>query len=84
MSNEVKRAREDGRAAFKHKKSRAGSKGAPPMLFTILAIGIGLIIALGGAIMLDRNRTEAAGRAAYAFSTACGLALVAAPMLGIM
>ena len=54
------------------------------MLFTILVIGIGLIIALGGAIMLDRNRTAAAGRAAYAFSTACGLALVAAPMLGIM
>ena len=54
------------------------------MPFTILVIGIGLIIALGGAIMLDRNRTEAAGRAAYAFSTACGLALVAAPMLGIM
>lgn len=54
------------------------------MLFTILAVGIGLILALGGAIMLDRNRTEAAGRATYALSAACGVALVAAPMLGIL
>ena len=54
------------------------------MLTTILAIGIGLILALGGAIMLDRNRTEAAGRATYALSAACGVALVAAPMLGIL
>lgn len=54
------------------------------MLFAILAIGIGLILALAGAILLDRNRTEAAGRATYAFTTACGVALVAAPMLGIL
>ena len=34
------------------------------MLFTILAIGIGLIIALGGAIMLDRNPTPSPPHAA--------------------
>jgi hypothetical protein len=54
------------------------------MLFAILAIGVGLILALAGAILLDRNRTEPTGRATYAFTTACGVALVAAPMLGIL
>ncbi len=54
------------------------------LLYVILAVGIGLILTLAGAILLDRNRSEASGRATYAFTTACGLALMAAPMVGIL
>ena len=54
------------------------------LLYAILAVGIGLILVLAGAILLDRNRTEPSGRATYAFTTACGVALMAAPMVGLL
>lgn len=54
------------------------------MLFTILAVGIGLIIALAGIIELKNDHGAYSPRATYAFSTAAGLALMAAPAVGII
>ena len=51
------------------------------MLATILMVGIGLIVALGGVILLDRERYDRGPRNTYRMTTLTGLALVLAGML---
>lgn len=50
------------------------------MLATIFLIGVGLIVALGGVILLDRERFDRGPRTTYRMTTLVGAALV---LLGI-
>lgn len=54
------------------------------MIFTILFIGLGLIIALGGLILLDRERFDRKPRMQYAAATLIGMAIVAASFGGVI
>lgn len=54
------------------------------MVFTILLIGLGLIVALGGLILLDRERFNRKPRMQYAAATLIGVAIVAASIGGII
>ena len=50
----------------------------------ILLVGLGLMIALGGLILLDRKRFERKPRMQYRAATLIGVALVAGCMAGII
>ena len=54
------------------------------MVFTILLIGLGLIIALDGLILLDRERFDRKPRMQYRAATLIGVAIVAASITGII
>ncbi len=51
------------------------------MLLAIIAVGFGLIVAMGGAILLDRERFDHKPRQVYALSTVAGLAIVASSLI---
>lgn len=54
------------------------------MIFTILFIGLGLIVALGGLILLDRERFDRKPRMQYRAATLIGVAIVAVSIGGIL
>ncbi|MDO4502232.1 MAG: hypothetical protein Q4D06_03515 [Coriobacteriia bacterium] len=54
------------------------------MIANILLIGVGLIVALGGVILLDRERYDRKPRAQYGLASLCGIAMAALPMAGIL
>lgn len=51
------------------------------MIFALAAIGLGLIVALGGTILLGRHRHGNPSRKTYALSTVVGIALVVAGII---
>ena len=53
------------------------------MLETVLLIGVGVIVALGGAILLDRERFNRKPRTTYRLATVAGLALSVAGVIGV-
>ena len=48
------------------------------MIATMILVGVGLIVALGGAILLDRERFNRTPRNAYRLATAAGAAMAVA------
>ena len=51
------------------------------MIETIALVGVGLIIALGGMILLDRERFNHSPRKVYGLATVAGAALSVAGMI---
>ena len=47
------------------------------MVATIVLVGFGLIVAMGGAILLDRERFDRAPRRVYRAASLVGVAIVA-------
>lgn len=54
------------------------------MITSILLIGVGLIVALGGVILLDRERYDRTPRVQYGLASVAGLALAALPVMGVL
>lgn len=54
------------------------------MIASILLIGVGLIVALGGVILLDRERYNRQPRKQYGMALASGVAVVALTVAGIL
>ena len=51
------------------------------MITALLLVGFGLILALGGVILLDRERFDRSPRAAYRLATVAGAALMVAGII---
>lgn len=51
------------------------------MIAAIALVGVGLVVALGGAILLDRERFNHTPRNAYRLATVAGVAMTAAGIL---
>ena len=54
------------------------------MIANILLIGVGLIVALGGAILLDRERYNRQPRRQFCMALVSGVAVVALAATGII